>query len=399
MTQKPDIVLVVGNHHRADFLGCAGNVLVRTPNLDALAQSGIRFDRAVTIYPDAGPACTALLTGAYPEDSTAPAGNLTKSPLGAALAAAGYAVVHVAPDAGLAATVQLATETLAMPATGPRAVMIRLPSIWDFEDIDDAHFGPYRGNGVPLATYFANVSAYDAALGQIVATLKKTGRLENTVLVYTSLSGETFRYRDFVNHANSCHAESIRVPLIVAALGHIVAGQVSQAIVGLHDLAPTVAGLAGVGIPGTQGRDLAPLLAGKDAEAGWRDHIYLKNIYRRHIDVTFKDGLAPFAVFPDWPQRAVWDGRHKLILSADGGECRFYDLRIDPEEEFNLYALPCPSPQGLVDQFSSRRDQVEAMATHLKSTAETLGDALGVQLAERVLADDRYGTQPEGVLI
>lgn len=394
--RSQDLVLIVGDHHRADFLGSAGNVLVQTPNLDALAKSGASFSRAVTVYPAAAPATTALLSGAYPDDGSSTSVSFLDSPLGKSLDHAGYELCQIDPTDSLASTTLAAADLLARPDRGPRAVLIRLPPIWSFEDIEQSCLAPYRGNGVPLASYFAAVTAYDAAIGKMLNALDASGRRDRTAVIYTSLSGEQYKYRDFVNHANTCHADSIRVPLLVSAPGKVPAGMTSDALVGSHDIAPTLAGLAGTTIEGAQGRDLHPLLTNDPATSNWRSHIYLHNTYLRHIDVMFEDGMADFAIFPDWPQRAIWDGRHKLILSAGGGECRLYDLLIDPEEEFNLFGLPNPSPQGLTDQFASRRDRVEAMATTLRETAAELGDALGIALADLVIAEPAYGTRPDG---
>jgi len=50
---------------RSDSLGCYGNHVVDTPNIDRLAAGGIRYDRHVTATAPCGPARTSLLTGLY----------------------------------------------------------------------------------------------------------------------------------------------------------------------------------------------------------------------------------------------------------------------------------------------------------------------------------------------
>lgn len=54
---------------RWDMVGCYGNPQVNTPNLDALAEEGIRYDRAYTCQPVCGPARSAVFTGLYPHSN------------------------------------------------------------------------------------------------------------------------------------------------------------------------------------------------------------------------------------------------------------------------------------------------------------------------------------------
>jgi len=63
---RPNIVLIVSDQHRADWLGCAGNRVVRTPNLDALAAGGVRFTDAYCNAPLCVPSRMSLLTGRQP---------------------------------------------------------------------------------------------------------------------------------------------------------------------------------------------------------------------------------------------------------------------------------------------------------------------------------------------
>src|SRR5438046_2562356 len=64
--RRPNILWICADDHAAYVLGAYGNKQVRTPNLDKLAASGMRFDRA---YCNA-PVCTAsrqsFFTGRYP---------------------------------------------------------------------------------------------------------------------------------------------------------------------------------------------------------------------------------------------------------------------------------------------------------------------------------------------
>lgn len=66
MSTQPNIVFIFADQHRHDALGCAGNEVIATPNLDRLANSGVRFADAWCQSPICQPSRTALVTGKNP---------------------------------------------------------------------------------------------------------------------------------------------------------------------------------------------------------------------------------------------------------------------------------------------------------------------------------------------
>lgn len=60
-----NLVFIISDEHQARALSCAGHPIVRTPNIDALAERGTRFDAAYTPCPICVPARASLATGRY----------------------------------------------------------------------------------------------------------------------------------------------------------------------------------------------------------------------------------------------------------------------------------------------------------------------------------------------
>ena len=67
--KKPNIIFILTDQQRFDTLGCYGQELNITPNLDELANQGIRFEYAFTNQPVCGPARSLLQTGLYPTET------------------------------------------------------------------------------------------------------------------------------------------------------------------------------------------------------------------------------------------------------------------------------------------------------------------------------------------
>ena len=65
MSGPMNVLVLMCDHHRFDALGCMGNALARTPNLDRLARQSVRFDRCFTQSPVCSPARHSLATGRY----------------------------------------------------------------------------------------------------------------------------------------------------------------------------------------------------------------------------------------------------------------------------------------------------------------------------------------------
>ena len=66
MTKNMNVLFIMTDQHRADHMCCAGNPVVKTPNLDKLAEEGMRFTSAFCANPMCMPNRSSIFTGVYP---------------------------------------------------------------------------------------------------------------------------------------------------------------------------------------------------------------------------------------------------------------------------------------------------------------------------------------------
>ena len=66
MKDQPNILCIMTDQHRADWLGCAGHPVLRTPHIDSIAGRGTRFTNFYVTSPVCMPNRGAIFTGRYP---------------------------------------------------------------------------------------------------------------------------------------------------------------------------------------------------------------------------------------------------------------------------------------------------------------------------------------------
>ena len=64
-SRPPNIIVIVTDDHRWDMLGCAGNKIIQTPNMDSIANKGVRFTHAFATTPICAASRASILTGLY----------------------------------------------------------------------------------------------------------------------------------------------------------------------------------------------------------------------------------------------------------------------------------------------------------------------------------------------
>ena len=94
--RRPNILFIITDQQYAGAMSCAGNPDVYTPNMDSLAETGVRFTRAYCTHPLCGPQRASFMTGLFPHQNGAISNNTPINPeykgrtLGNFLADAGY---------------------------------------------------------------------------------------------------------------------------------------------------------------------------------------------------------------------------------------------------------------------------------------------------------------------
>ena len=167
-----------------------------------------------------------------------------------------------------------------------------------------------------LADYYACIEFVDEEVGRILDALASAGHAEDTIVVFSSDHGLAIGSHGLFGKQN-LYEHSMRAPLIFAGPG-IRGGANSDAFCHLLDIFPTLGELARVqGPEGSEGRSLAPILAGRETHG--RDAIF--TAYRNI-------------------QRAVRDERWKLIVYPQINKTQIFDLESDPIEMHDLAGEP-----------------------------------------------------------
>ena len=99
MSAKPSILFVLSDQQRWDTLGCYGQALEITPNLDRMAAEGVRFENAFTCQPLCGPVRACLQTGKYATETGCFRNGIALPPdektIAHRLGATGYDVAYI----------------------------------------------------------------------------------------------------------------------------------------------------------------------------------------------------------------------------------------------------------------------------------------------------------------
>lgn len=342
-----DIVLITIDTLRADRLGMYGHQKARTPNLDALAARGIRFDNATVPFPRTTPSMASLFTGLWPHHHGS---REVWEPI-----KDGKLLTEVLSDAGFATFGITSNAACAKNQHFDRGfdgfLNARDPSRKDhFRSIDDAEqvtdgaigfieqadpnkplflwahyvdphwryappksfkpqprarkcrsldrsksvdFGQVLSNHNGIAEraladcrklYDAEIAYADREVGRLIEALKASGRYENALLVFTSDHGENMGEDGYwFGHGPSVHDAALRVPLVMAGPS-LPEGHVETTLARTEDIMPTI--LAILDLPA----DLRPEMDGSSFAWLWDSS---QPMPERAIEAAFSESGTP----------------------------------------------------------------------------------------------------------
>ena len=312
---RPNLLFVLSDDHSAPFVGCYGDKVIRTPNLDRFAAEGIRFDRAYTSTPQCVPSRASLMTGRSPiaiqmtRFSAPLAGEVPTWP--GLLKADGYFTgacrryFHLdgpgrldpvtadvfkrhnlqtfakrldffRPDGGRERTAAVMNEFFDKKPNGqpfffwvgfndPHRPLDAnaIPQPHDPKGlILPKHFPDTAGVREDFARYYDEIGRLDGELAVVLGVLEKRGFAENTVVIFMGDNGGALLRGKGTLYELGCH-----VPLIVRWPGVVKPGASSAELISGEDITPTFLEAAGVAAPQEMtGRSFLKRLRGEPFE-------------------------------------------------------------------------------------------------------------------------------------
>lgn len=356
-----DVLLITLDTVRADHLSCyaadkpaKNNRTAKTPHLDKLASSGVRFAHATAQVPLTLPSHACMLTGAYPTvHQLRDMGGFVLDPKCPTLAT-------LAKDSGFATAAFVSSKALSrhfglfrgfdvyddqMPfqnEEGNRIFPERRAAVTADRAIDwlrqqdrrkfflwihfyDPHEPydppePYKTEYVE-DLYSGEIAYSDEQVGRLLEFLEQTKLRERTLVVILGDHGEGLNDNGEATHGVFIYDDTLHVPWILSGQG-VPAGRVIREQVRSVDLLPTLTEFLGLpASPVAQGVSLWPLIKeGKPVVGRNTGYAYLETLYSK--------------TFMNWSElRGMRTDRWKFILAP---RPELYDLETDPAEKENV---------------------------------------------------------------
>jgi arylsulfatase A-like enzyme len=383
---RPDNVLLVHWHDLGRCLGAYGHADVSSPRLDQLATEGILFTRAHSTAPLCSPSRGSLFTGRYPHSNgllglahhgweyrggvrTLPK-ILTEHGWYSALfgmqhetsypSRLGFDEFDVS-NSYCEYVVAESRKWLHVHRDDDRPFLLTSgffethrpypPERYQPADLDSVEVPGYLPDAPPvrgdLAEFYGSIAMADAAVGELLDTLRDTGLDATTWVVFFTDHGPAFPgAKSTLYDAGTGIALIVRPPT-----GRGVAARVYDELFSGVDLVPTLLGLLGIDVPqDVEGMSHAANVLGPPAGAApIRAHVYTSKTYHDSFDPIRAIRTKEYSYIENYAHRPLldlpWDIEESpsglLVAPLVGGprpERELYDLVADPGERHNLLA-------------------------------------------------------------
>ena len=386
--KRPNILWILGDD-LGPQLGCYGEPLVRTPNMDRIANEGVRFTRAHTTAPVCSPSRSAFNVGLYQtftgthdhrshrDDDYQLPGNARL--VSERLAEAGYFTANITDIApGVKGTAKTDWNWKAgkgfdgkhwrerktgqpffgqinfqAPHKGPAFAAARRQK----ELVDPAKLllPPYYPDDPrvrnEVANYLDAVNLLDAQVGATLDALKQDGLLDNTVIFMFGDNG-----RCLIRGKQWLYDAGTHVPLMVRYPGVLKKGLVREDPVVALDITAQTLVYAGIKISQPfhgqtlfdskprehifTARDRCDMTVDKIRAVQTRRFKYIRNLmpdkpYAQHNDYIEKE-YPTLGVMKEYHAAGKLNPAQSLFMAERKPDVEFYDLEKDPHEVVNL---------------------------------------------------------------
>ena len=399
--RQPNVVVIFMDDMGYGDMGCFGSTSIRTPNMDRVGETGIRFTQMYAAASICTPSRCGLLTGRYGQ--RAGIGRVLFPRDTEGIAAQDTTVAEYLKTAGYATCMAGKWHLGCRPEHNPirhgfdeyfgllYSNDMSPLHLYDGEDVieeevdqadltrrytdraiefvqahRDEPFFVYLAHTMPHiplyvepafrgqsdgGTYGDTIECIDFHLGRLMDKLDEFGLAEDTLLIVTSDNGPWFegstggyRGRKF-----DVYEGGIRMPFVARQPGTIPAGSVCEQVASQLDLLPTIANLAGADLPGERtfdGVDISPALVGGDVPP------------HEQLCYFFHDTL-----------QAIRVGKWKLHVAFGFDDKtkempQLFDMERDPQESYNL-------ADKYPDVVADLRKRLDACAADVRAERES----------------------------
>ena len=191
-----------------------------------------------------------------------------------------------------------------------------------------------------VPTYMGLIKQIDDHVGRVLDMLEQSGRLQDTMIVFTSDHGD-YLGDHWLGEKELFHEQSVRVPLIIydpSDAAHHTRGTVVKHLVEAIDLVPTFIDAHGLPVPyqRLEGRSLLPFLRAQ-APDDWRDFVFSEldySFYRARLTLNLEpDDCRIYMVRDEKWKYIHFRGFRAQLFDLDSDPQEFHDLGEDPAYE------------------------------------------------------------------